>query len=439
MYLVILAGAILAPFAIYQYIEGLGGFAIFSGGPPTVDLSTEAIRMVCLVFLCALCRSIPIYLSDQRALDISVVSILTTVLTQGVYAAVVVFLASSLFVLDYDKERKRYNTLYNTPFVKNAFNNANLTITILLAGWLYSISGGAYRNPVIPEVIWPTTVFSIASFFLNANILIVLFFLNKQITPSDWIGQMRGLIPNVLLAMPLGLFMALLFVMNNGHWLAMLMLFPLLLARYAWSLYVDSQNQHMKLMQAFISAMEAKDTYTEGHSRRVEAISVKLAQTLRLPPYKIKEIKTAALLHDIGKIGIEDAIIRKPAALTDEERKRIEEHPAIGVNIIEKVELSDAIKEMVRHHHEWYNGGGYPDGVDYTTVSFETFILGVADAFDAMTSDRPYRKGMSYDEAMSRLGSGVGKQFHPAVVEAMSKCLDDIPNPSNPTMPELPV
>jgi putative nucleotidyltransferase with HDIG domain len=229
--------------------------------------------------------------------------------------------------------------------------------------------------------------------------------------------MIRGLLPNVLLAMPLGLLIALLFMMENGHWLAILMLFPLLLARYAWALYLESQVQRMKLIHAFVSAMEAKDTYTEGHSRRVEMFSVQIATALKLPKEKVKEIQIAALLHDIGKIGIEDIILHKPAKLTDEERLRIEEHPTIGVSIVEKVGLSEEIKEMIRHHHERYDGHGYPDKLDHTSVSFEAYILGVADAFDAMTSNRPYRAGMSKEKAMSILIEESGKQFHPAVVE----------------------
>ena len=110
-------------------------------------------------------------------------------------------------------------------------------------------------------------------------------------------------------------------------------------------------------------------------------------------------------------------------ASVDSERQRIEEHPTIGVSIVEKVGLSEEIKEMIRHHHERYDGRGYPDKLDHTAVSFEAYILGVADAFDAMTSDRPYRSGMSEAKAMSILLEESGKQFHPAVVETLQSIL----------------
>ncbi len=413
---VIVIGFLLAVWAFYTYIGTLD----------SKNLSIEIQQMACLIILCVLCRSMPIYFGDgQQALDVSVVSILAAVITKGPYAAMCVYLVSSLFTIDYDKESKKYHHLYNTTFYKSAFNNSNLMISILLPGFLFTIAGGTPGEAILPGVIWPALLFTASSFLINYTLLLVVFVLDRQISVDDVAGMVRNLLPNVLFVMPLGLLIALLFMMSNGHWLAILMLFPLLLARYAWSLYLDSQVQHMKLIHAFVSAMEAKDTYTEGHSRRVEMIAGQIANVLKLPREKMKEIQVAALLHDIGKIGIEDIILNKPARLNEQERQRIEEHPAIGVNIVEKVGLSEEVKEMIRHHHERYDGNGYPDKLDHTAVSFEAYILGVADAFDAMTSDRPYRCGMSEEKAMSILLEESGKQFHPAVVQTLQKILQE--------------
>lgn len=399
----------MAPYSFYMYIKGLYN----------VNLSLEIQQMVCLVILCVLCRSLPIYIGDGRqALDVSVVSILATVITKGPYAAMAVYLVSSLFAIDYDKETKTYHHIYNTPIIKTAFNNSNLMISIFVPGFLFLAAGGVPGFPTLPNILWPSLLFSLCTFLMNSLVLLGMFLLDGVVTKNDAVQMIKGLFPNVLFAMPLGLLIALLFVMDNGHWLAILMLFPLLLARYAWALYLESQVQHMKLIHAFVSAMEAKDTYTEGHSRRVETFALQIANALQLPQGKVKEIQIAALLHDIGKIGIEDMILRKPDRLTPEERRRIEEHPTIGVSIVEKVGLSDEIKEMIRHHHERYDGQGYPDHLSHSKVSFEAFILGVADAFDAMTSDRPYRAGMTTEKALSILKEESGHQFHPDVVNA---------------------
>lgn len=414
-YFIITIGFALAVYAFYKYIANLNH----------KNLSLEIQQMISLIILCVLCRSLPIYVGDgQQALDVSVVSILAAVITKGPFAAMCVYLLSSLFTVDFDKETKTYHHLYNTSFRKSAFNNSNLMISILVPSLLFFAAGGTPGKISLPGIIWPALLFSSITFLINYIILLMVFVLDRQITADDATEMIRSLLPNVLFAMPLGLLIAMLFMMENGHWLAILMLFPLLLARYAWALYVESQVQHMKLIHAFVSAMEAKDTYTEGHSRRVETFAVQIATALKLPKEKVKEIQIAALLHDIGKIGIEDIILRKPAKLTEEERQRIEEHPAIGVSIVEKVGLSVEIKEMIRHHHERYDGRGYPDKLDHTAVSFEAYILGVADAFDAMTSDRPYRAGMSEEKAMSILIEESGKQFHPAIVETFLKIVN---------------
>jgi putative nucleotidyltransferase with HDIG domain len=182
--------------------------------------------------------------------------------------------------------------------------------------------------------------------------------------------------------------------------------------------------------------MEAKDTYTQGHSRRVEMLSVRIAQQLSLHPRKVEAIRVASLLHDIGKIGIDDSILRKPGFLTPEERLVIETHPVIATRILTEVDLPDNIDNIILHHHEFYNGTGYPGRITVPDVPLEAFILGVADAYDAMTSDRPYRKGMSPQKAQSILREESGKQFHPEVVKAFLEMMAMNPPPSEALAPE---
>ncbi|HPF88412.1 MAG TPA: HD-GYP domain-containing protein [Candidatus Limiplasma sp.] len=408
-----LCGLALLAYAGYQYCL-------------SVDLSNlwlEIQQMVCLIILCVLCCSLPIVISaKQQALDISIISILAAVIVKGPFAAMVVYFISSLFVVK--KLKNEYHHILNTPFIKTAFNTANLMIAIYVPGILLFGTAG-FQGEMLPRVLLPAALFTAIAFLLNSIIIMIFFVLDKKMKISDAYDTIKNILPNVLFAMPLGVLLAWLFNMDGGHWIAMIMLFPLLLARYAWALYIESQVQHMRLIEAFVSSMEAKDHYTEGHSRRVSAFSVQIAKQLHFSNAKIKEIEVAALLHDIGKIGIEDTILQKPGRLTPEEHKRIQEHPLIGVETVKRVGISDEIAEMIRHHHERYDGNGYPDGLDYTQVSFEAYILGVADAFDAMTSDRPYRAAMSTKVAMTILEKESGKQFHPDVVRAMKECLEE--------------
>lgn len=403
-----LIGFALFGYAIYQYVISVD----------TQNISMEIQQMVCLLFLCVCCCSLPIQLSTSRqALEISVISIVATVVAKGPYAAMIIYMISSLFVVK--KINGKHQHILNTPVVKTIFNNANLMIAIYVPGILLFGEYGYQGTALLPGAIVPAALFTIGAFFINSVIIMILFILDRKIHLREATSTIRGILPNVLFAMPLGILMALLFNMEGGHWLTIVMLFPLLLARYAWSLYLESQVQRMRLIEAFVSSMEAKDHYTEGHSRRVSALAVQIARQLRYSNVKIKQIEIAALLHDIGKIGIEETILQKPNRLNLEEQKRIQEHPLIGVETVKRVGISEEITEMIRHHHERYEGGGYPDGLDYTKVSFEAYILGVADAFDAMTSDRPYRTAMSTHVAMTILEKESGKQFHPEVVRAM--------------------
>lgn len=407
-----LSGLALLVYAGYQYFTSID----------VTNLGLEIQQMICLIILCVCCCSLPIMIStkQQALLDISIISILAAVIVKGPFAAMVIYFISSLFVVK--KLNNKHQHIFNTPFVKTAFNTANLMISIFVPGVLLFGNTG-FQGELLPFVVLPAALFTILTFLLNSIVIMIFFIINKKIKLSDASQTVKSILPNVLFAMPLAVLMAWLFNMEGGHWIAMIMLFPLLLARYAWSLYIESQVQHMRLIEAFVSSMEAKDHYTEGHSRRVSALAVQIARQLRFSNAKIKQIEIAALLHDIGKIGIEETILQKPNRLNLEEQKRIQEHPLIGVETVKRVGISEEITEMIRHHHERYEGGGYPDGLDYTKVSFEAYILGVADAFDAMTSDRPYRTAMSTHVAMTILEKESGKQFHPEVVRAMKDYL----------------
>ena len=406
-----LCGLALLGYAGYRYFESLD----------MTNLALEIQQMICLIVLCICCGSLPIVISrKQQGLDITIISILAAVIVKGPYAAMVVYFISSLFVVR--KVKNAHQHIFNTPFHKTAFNTANLMIAIFVPGVLLFGDTG-FVGELLPNAAFPAAAFTTITFLLNSTIIMVFFIATKRMKFADASNTIKGILPNVLFTMPLGLLMAWLFDMEGGHWIAMVMLFPLLLARYAWSLYIESQTQHMRLIEAFVSSMEAKDHYTEGHSRRVGALAVQIARQLRFSSAKIKQIEIAALLHDIGKIGIEETILQKPNRLNLEEQKRIQAHPLIGVETVQRVGISDEITEMIRHHHERYEGGGYPDGLDHTKVSFEAYILGVADAFDAMTSDRPYRTAMSTHVAMTILEKESGKQFHPEVVRAMKDYL----------------
>jgi len=174
----------------------------------------------------------------------------------------------------------------------------------------------------------------------------------------------------------------------------------------------------LSAVTALVYALEAKDKYTSGHSERVAETSVAIARELGLPWDNVEKIRLAGLIHDIGKIGMRESILNKPAGLTEEEFQHVKYHPEIGERILNPIVDDDEILMMVRNHHERYDGTGYPDRLSGKQMPLGARILAVADSYDAMTSERPYRKAMSVETACAEIERGKGTQFDPRVADA---------------------
>lgn len=170
------------------------------------------------------------------------------------------------------------------------------------------------------------------------------------------------------------------------------------------------------LIESLVRALESRDTYTAGHSQRVSDLAAGLASELRLPASDCTAIHIAGDLHDIGKIGIPDGILLKSGALSAAEREIIQTHPVIGFEILKGVDGLEQVALMVRHHHERFDGQGYPDGLQGDGIPLGARILAIADSYDAMTSNRTYRPVKSPSEALSELWRERGRQFDPYLV-----------------------
>jgi len=181
----------------------------------------------------------------------------------------------------------------------------------------------------------------------------------------------------------------------------------------------DARNVFLGAVQSLAAALDARDGYTHGHSRRVTALAVALARELALDDEQVERLRLAGMLHDIGKIGIRESVLNKSDALTDEEYAHIKTHPVIAQSILEPILRERDTVRLIRSHHERYDGNGYPDGLTGEAIPLGARILAVADAFDAMTSKRPYRDPMGPQEALAVLRHGRGRQWDPAVVEAL--------------------
>jgi HD-GYP domain-containing protein (c-di-GMP phosphodiesterase class II) len=188
----------------------------------------------------------------------------------------------------------------------------------------------------------------------------------------------------------------------------------------------QKENVLVGAVRSLINSIDAKDPYTFGHSDRVAGISKRIALELGLDTETCEQIYMTGLLHDIGKIGIPDVILSKPSRLTDEEFAIIQQHPVIGYRILKNLDSLSYTFGGVLHHHESYDGSGYPDKLAGESIPLYGRILAVADSFDAMTSSRPYRRAMSFGKAESIVREGAGKQWDPAVVDAFFAGINDI-------------
>jgi HD-GYP domain-containing protein (c-di-GMP phosphodiesterase class II) len=183
-------------------------------------------------------------------------------------------------------------------------------------------------------------------------------------------------------------------------------------------LVAKQREQFIQTVAALGRAVEIRDRYTANHTNRVTEYSMLLAQELRLPAAECYQLQVGTPLHDIGKIGVDDAVLRKPSALTPEEFEHMKTHTVKGAAILETVPSLKPLVPIARHHHERWDGNGYPDRLSQDRISLAARIVAVADAFDAMTSDRPYRKAMSPERAFAELAAKAGSHFDPFCVNA---------------------
>ena len=181
------------------------------------------------------------------------------------------------------------------------------------------------------------------------------------------------------------------------------------------------EKTHLDSVKTLAGAIDAKDPYTRGHSDRVRRMCMRIGLKLGFDKKRLEGLVFGAILHDIGKIGIRDEVLQKQGPLDADEYRYIQEHPLIGVKIVEGIDFFKDKLPMIRNHHEHFDGGGYPDRLVGEAIPLEARIIGVPDAFDAMTSSRPHRKAMPLDAVLGEMERGRGKQFDPLVLEIFLK------------------
>ena len=192
----------------------------------------------------------------------------------------------------------------------------------------------------------------------------------------------------------------------------------------------ELEEAYISIVRVLAMAIDARDSYTLGHSERVASHSLMIGEEIGLKRNELEELEIASLFHDVGKLKTPDAILFKSKSLDSKEYDEIRHHPEDGAEILNKVKPLQKYVEPVKHHHEYYNGKGYPDGLDGDGIPLYAAIISIADTYDAMTSTRPYRKALSKEEACKELEKGAGKQFHPELVKAFLRAIKHGGQPS---------
>jgi hypothetical protein len=227
-----------------------------------------------------------------------------------------------------------------------------------------------------------------------------------------------------------------------GPWAAILFALPLYTQRGAYRRIVELRDMFTQTVRSLASAVDAKDKFTSGHSERVQRIAVDIGRQMRCSEAELEALEWGGLLHDIGKIGVPDAVLLKQEKLSRDERIIMNQHPVKGEEIIKPVQRLAPELPIIRHHHEWYNGSGYPDHLEGDQIPKLARILSVADAFEAMTAARPYRMTpLTAEQALSELRKYAGIQFDPECVEAFARTqwVSGVPDPARPTPRPVPL
>jgi len=308
---------------------------------------------------------------------------------------------------------------HQLPFWGTLYNRSDFVLSTFAAYVALRLTEGSVRpdDPLgtIAQIAVAGIAFSVVNLLLGVSLASL-----RTHTPFGRIWALGGanVVIGVVALVPLGWLMSEI-GQKVGLWAAFLFLVPLYLARFSFSKYAETRELFLGTIQALSQAIDAKDGFTRGHADRVSRIAGAIARELGLAEKQIDEIELAGLLHDIGKIGVEDRVLMKPTRLDPDETELMRRHPIYGASILEPSAALRPLVPIVLHHHENFDGSGYPEGLKGEDIPIGSRIMIVADAYEAMTSDRIYRKAIGHESAMEQLNKYKGGQFDPRIVRAL--------------------
>src|SRR5690349_12585344 len=325
------------------------------------------------------------------------------------------------------------------PVYRTMFSMACLAITVQASGFAYESLGGVPGQLAhdVAGVARPLVAAATMYFIFNTSLIAVAVALaTRQPFLSVWNQNFLWSAPSYFVGAGAAA-LATWAVMTTGVWLAMLFAAPLYLTYRTYKVYlgrIDDERRHVEEMadlhlatiEALALAIDAKDQTAQSHIRRVQVYATSIARGLGMSDTEIQGVKTAALLHDIGKLAVPEHILSKPGPLTQEEFQKIRVHPQVGAEIISAVPFPYPVAPLILSHHERWDGKGYPQGLKGEEIPLGARILSVVDYYDALTSDRPYHKAMTHEAALALLQQEAGRALDPAVVQMFLKMAEEM-------------
>ncbi|MHB8513667.1 MAG: HD-GYP domain-containing protein [Actinomycetota bacterium] len=384
-------------------------------------IHAEQVALLALLF--ALAEWFPVMLPRGAAYSVSFVVSLAAVVTQGPAGAVLTASAGTFNL----RGIKRHPA----PIASRLFNGSNFIICTGAAALVYRGLGGPIGRSLINtpgRAALPVIAATGLNFVLNTSLVAVMLCLATpkrrfRATPlAIWRTEFAQLLPGYLAFALLGLLLGMLYEQVDAA--AMIFaLVPLLVARSAFGAAARMQHAYESTVETLISAIEAKDQYTKDHAGRVSRLTEMVAREYGIRGERLRTIRLAALMHDVGKLGVPTALLVKPGKLTADEYHAMKDHPAVGHELVKEIGILGDVLDGIRHHHERMDGSGYPDGLRGDEIPLSARIIMVCDAFDSMTSTRAYRQSKAMQSALDELRRCAQSQFDPRAIDALERAL----------------
>ncbi len=415
---VILIGVLIIAVALLHLPADWIGFILFA----TLGAITEL-------------SSVELFESSKSRVSVSSIIVIASILLFGPFAGVLVHAVAGITTAVTTGLRSISSSKGRASLLeRSAFNTGMFVIATFASGGMFIQLGGTIGNVALFSNILPLIGAAIADAFVNITILIGVIALQTRRRPLEiWKQDFQWTVPITILGGVIG--GGVLAAAYQMFWLfgILVVFLPIISTSYSLRLYVMNTKVYLKrlerlnedldeanlgLLTSLGAVIDAYDVYTYGHSTQVARYGLALAECMNMPKEERDVLVKAALVHDIGKVGITESILSKPGPLTDEEFNLVKRHVIIGAEIVGQMKGLQALVPLIRHHHERWDGRGYPDGLAGAEIPLSARILTLSDTLDVLCSDRPYRRTLSFREVKEEIVRGSGTQFDPEIVKA---------------------